>query len=290
MNLQSYTLKLRMPVLFLLVSALTLSSPAFAGEGKLIATAGTSQFEGSAGGGIVPWAVLAGYDSRDEVSASVFATKVSVDDYRLSAYGAALSFYDRLELSAAQHTFDIRANGAEIEQKVYGAKVRLYGDAIYSKWPQISAGVLHKTLEDGAIAAAVGARDNDSGNDFYIAMTKVELGAIGGYNFLWNITARRTRANQAGLLGFGGDDNSSYDVVLEGSIALLLSRNLAIGMDYRQKPDNLTAFEEDDWVDVFVAWFPSKNFNFTAAWADLGSIAGQDDQQGLYFSLTGYLW
>ena len=38
---------------------------ALAGEGKLIGTAGLNQIEGSGGGGIVPWATLAGYDSRD---------------------------------------------------------------------------------------------------------------------------------------------------------------------------------------------------------------------------------
>lgn len=42
---------------------------------------------------------------------------------------------------------------------------------------------------------------------------------------------------------------------------------------------------EDDWYDVFLGWFPSKRFSVVAAWSDLGSIAGLDDQRGLYVSL-----
>lgn len=263
---------------------------AAAGDGKLIAVAGTSQLEGSAGGGIVPWAVLAGYDSQEQTSASVYASNVSVDDFRLNAYGAAVSIKDRIELSVAKHRFDLRASGAEIQQNIYGAKVRLYGDVIYSPWPQISAGVQHKVLDDGAIATAVGASNSHSGNDFYLAATKVELAAVAGYNLLWNVTVRHTKANQLGLLGFGGDKKSGYSTVLETSAAILLSRRLAVGIEYRQKPDNLSTLKEDDWVDVFVAWFPNKNVNFTAAWTDLGEIAGQKNQQGVYLSMTGYLW
>jgi hypothetical protein len=39
---------------------------------------------------------------------------------------------------------------------------------------------------------------------------------------------------------------------------------------------------------VFVAWFPNKNVNLTVAYADLGSIAGSEDQNGLYVSLGTY--
>ena len=261
-----------------------------AGDGKLIATAGTTQLEGAAGGGIVPWAVLAGYDSREQVSASVFTTRVSVDDYQLNTVGAAIGLYDRIELSAAHQTFDLAKLGGEIKQNVLGVKARLYGDVVYSRWPQISAGIQHKRLLDSNVARAVAADSIRNGTDFYLAATKVHLGAVQGYNLLWNLSLRATRANQLGLLGFGGDKSDQYKLQAEGSLALLLSRRLAIGVEYRQKPDNLSFADEDDWADVFVAWFPDKNFNLTLAWADLGSIAGADDQKGLYLSLTGYVW
>lgn len=265
-------------------------TPALAGEGKLQETAGVTQIEGSAGGGLVPWAVLAGYDSREEMSASVFTTRVSVDDYRLNAFGAAISLYDRVELSIARHTFDLLDTPFEINQNVIGAKARLYGDVIYSTWPQVSLGVQHKVLLDTALAEALGAKDSDDGTDIYLAASKAHLGALFGYNLFWDLTLRATKANQFGLLGFGGDNNDSHQIMAEGSVAVLLSRQLVLGIEYRQKPDNLPGLEEEDAMDVFVAYIPNKQFNMTAAWVDLGTIAGAENQRGPYLSLTGYLW
>jgi hypothetical protein len=71
---------------------------------------------------------------------------------------------------------------------------------------------------------------------------------------------------------------------------VLLSRQLVLGIEYRQKPDNLPGLEEEDAMDVFVAYIPNKQFNLTAAWVDLGTIAGAENQRGPYLSLTGYLW
>lgn len=260
-----------------------------AGDGKLIGTAGLNQIEGSGGGGIVPWATLAGYDSREQISVNAFTTQVDIDDYRLNVLGVSASFYDRVEVSLAQHRFDLKTLGGEIKQNVYGLKYRLYGDVVYSTWPQLSVGVQHKELEDGTIAAAVGADNNNSGTDFYLAATKVHLGAVAGYNAVWSVTARATKANQLGLLGFGGVNNNSYQMMAEASAGVLFSRHLAVGVEYRQKPDNL-GLGEDDWFDVFVTYIPSKNVSFTLAWAELGSIAGAKDQKGLYLSLNGQLW
>lgn len=75
-------------------------------------------------------------------------------------------------------------------------------------------------------------------------------------------------------------------MMLEGSVGVLLSRQLAIGLEYRQKPDNL-ATKEDDWQDVFITYLPNKHVSFTAARAKLGDITGATDQQGLYLSMTG---
>ncbi|WP_084407249.1 DUF3034 family protein [Aestuariibacter salexigens] len=264
------------------------SSAVFAAEGKLIGTAGLTQVEGSGGGGIVPWATLSGYDSREQVSVSATATQVDVDNYRLNMLGASASFYDRLEVSVAHQRFDLKSLGGDIRQNIVGVKYRVYGDVVYSDWPQISVGLQHKRLEDNAIANLVGAQD-DSGTDFYVAATKVHLGAVGGYNLVWNVAARATKANQMGLLGFGGSQNDSYELMAEASIGVLFSRHFALGMEYRQKPDNL-GLGEEDWTDFFVTYIPSKDFSLTLAWADLGSIAGASDQKGLYLSFNGQLW
>ncbi|QNT08071.1 DUF3034 family protein [Marinomonas arctica] len=271
------------------------ATPIMAAEGKLLATAGLSQLEGSGGGGLVPWATLAGYDSRDETTALLFMTDVNITDYRLSSIGVATSFYDRVELSYAQQTFGLpvglvkQLSVGEIKQNVIGAKVRLYGDVVYSTYPQLSIGLQHKQLDDDSVATALGAKD-DSGTDFYVAATKVHLGAVAGYNLVWNVTARATKANEMGLLGYGGPDNNGYQMMMEVSVGLLLSPNWVVGMEYRQKPNNLSSVKEDDWTDLFVSYMPNKNINFTAAYADLGTVATQKDQKGVYLSMTGYLW
>lgn len=274
--------------MLLLVCMFVISTTVDAAEGKLIGTSGLIQFEGSGGGGIVPWATLTGYDSREQLSVSTFMTQTDLDDYQLDVQGLVLSFYDRTEISIAYQRFDLKTLGGDIEQIIMGFKYRLYGDVIYSKLPQISAGLQYKSLEDDDIAMSLGA-DKDSGADLYFSATKIHLGAVAGYNFLWNLTTRATKANELGLLGFGGPNNSNYEIMLETSAGLLLSRHLAIGVEYRQKPDNIN-LDERDWSDIFVSYIPNKHFNITLAWADLGTIAGAPDQQGLYLSINGQLW
>lgn len=277
---------------FFVLSALVCliaSNYALAGDGKLLATSGLLQVEGSGGGGIVPWATLSGYDTQDEISVSAVMTQVDLDDYRLNVMGVSASFYDRVEISAAHQRFDLKQLGGDIRQNVIGVKYRLYGDAVYSNFPQISIGLQHKKLEDGAIADLLGADSSSSGTDYYIAATKIHLGAVAGFNAVWNVTARATKANQLGLLGFGGAENADYEIMLEASAGVLLSRNVAVGMEYRQKPDNL-GLGEEDWIDYFVSYIPNKHIALTLAWAELGSIAGAEDQNGLYLSINGQLW
>lgn len=270
------------------------TAPSMAADGKILATAGLSQVEGSGGGGLVPWATLAGYDSQDETAASFFMSDVNVSDFRMTSIGVATSFYDRVELSYAQQTFDLPVDlvkalsVGDIKQDIFGVKVRLYGDVLYSAYPQVSVGLQHKQLDSDVVASYLGAKD-DSGTDFYVAATKVHLGAVAGYNLVWNVAARATKANEMGLLGYGGSENNSYQVMMEGSVGLLLSPNWVVGMEYRQKPNNLSIVE-DDWTDVFVSYLPNKNVNITAAYVDLGTVATKKDQKGIYLSMTGYLW
>ncbi|WP_105166822.1 DUF3034 family protein [Pseudoalteromonas sp. T1lg23B] len=263
---------------------LSLSLGALA-DGKLLATPGVSQIEGSAGGGIVPWAQLAGYASEDEWAVSGFCSRGDVKNYRLDVCGVQANIFDRIELSYAEQDFDVPALNTNIEQDISAIKVRLYGDIVYSDWPQLSVGVQHKSLQDGTVATLVGA-EHTSGNDVYVAMSKLHLGALNGYNWFWNITARYSEANQIGLLGFGGN-NVDKQWLLEGSSAVFLSREFALGVEFREKQNNL-GLGESHWRDVFIAWLPNKSISVTAAWLDLGSIAGVDKQTGWYVSITGY--
>lgn len=253
--------------------------------GKILATPGVSTVEGSAGGGLVPWSQLAGYASEDEILASGFCSRASVDDFDLNVCGAQVNFNDRIELSYAEQTFDVNPLFLQLKQSITAAKFRLYGDLIYSRFPQVSAGFQYKKLETPAVPFSLGA-ESDSGTDVYLAVSKLHLGMAFGYNLLWNLTARYTEANQLGLLGFGAS-GKSHSLQMETSAVVLLHKSLAVGVEYRQKPDNL-GLGEDDWSDVFIAWFPNKHVSITAAYLDLGSIAGIAEQKGWYASITGY--
>lgn len=260
-------------------------------SGRLLATGGVSQVEGAAGGGLTPWAVIAGYGSRDAIGANAHYTYIGLADYTLHAPGIAVGFFDRLELSYSYQTFNTRNVGAllglgqgyEFHQHVAGAKVRLIGDAVYDQdsWlPQISAGVQFKSNDRDAVIAAVGGRSN-TGIDYYVSATKLFL----AQSLLANVTFRATKANQFGILGFGGDRHNSYTPQIEGSLAYLISRKFAVGAEYRTKPDNLNIAKENNAWDIFAAYFLTKNLSLTAAYVNLGNIVVKDNQGGYYLSL-----
>ena len=278
---------LRKLSLCLIVNSLLISTSLAAG-GKLLSTAGVSQIEGAGGGGLVPWATLSGYDSREQISTTAFLSQVNVDDFTLKAFGASVSFYDRIEVSLAEHNFTIDATGLKLKQDIFGIKTRLYGDVIYSPLPQVSLGMQYKTLTDSALVNSLNTNNNAHGADFYLSLTKVNLGVLFGFNTLWNTTLRYTNANQLGLLGFGGPKNNSRELVFEVSAAFLLNRYLSVGAEYRQKPNNLDLVE-DDWHDLFISYSPNKSLSLTLAWLQLGTVAGANSQDGLYMSLVGHL-
>jgi hypothetical protein len=274
-----------------LSSTLVAAADAPTTSNRLLLTGGVSQIEGSAGGGLTPWAVIAGYGTRDEIGATAFATRVNVQDYHLNDVGAAVGFYDRVELSVAQQRFNTEDVGAALglgrgftfKQTVVGVKVRLFGDAVLDQdsWlPQVSIGAQYKKNDQDAVVKFVGAK-RSQGTDYYINATKLIL----SQSVLLNATVRFTKANQIGILGFGGDKRNSYQPMFEGSVAYLLNRNVAVGAEYRQKPNNLGIAKEDDWYDVFVAWAPTKHVSLTVAYADLGNIVIKDKQRGLYASV-----
>ncbi|WP_249384082.1 DUF3034 family protein [Chitinivorax sp. B] len=256
---------------------------------RLIATGGATQLEGAGGGGIVPWAVITGYAAHGEWGGTAFRTDIAIDDFNLQSIGLALAASDRLELSIARQRFGAgdTVPGEVIRQDIVGFKLRLLGDAIYDQdrwWPQLALGVQHKRNRDfQLIPKALGAK-HDHGLDVYLAATKVHLAGLFGRNWLWNVTLRGTRANQMGILGFGGDRRDRMQWLPEVSMAVLLTDQLAVGGEYRRKPNNLSVYEEDAYSDGFISWWPSKQISFTVARARLGNVADKPNQRGWYLS------
>ncbi len=284
-----------------------------ADTGKLLLTGGVSSIDGAAGGGLTPWAVIGTNATEGEIGASAHISRASTQDYGLTTYGAALGFKDRIELSVARQDFNaspaIALNGIapfgvtpgqHIKMDIVGVKVRVAGDAVLDSdtlMPQIAVGLEYKHTRPGSLGSVFNfLGTKTSGVDVYVSATRLFL----AQGILVNGTLRATKANQNGLLGFGSNapGRDSYSLQPEFSVAYLLSKNVAVGAEYRFKPNNLEslgraaglgdALREDNWKDIFIAWAPSKNLSLTLAYVDLGrvvpGITGNRKQKGAYLS------
>jgi hypothetical protein len=255
------------------------------GNGKLLLTGGVSSIDGAAGGGLTPWAVTASYATEGQFGFTAHGTRVSTQDYDMNAYGLAAGIGDRVEISLARQDFDTGGTGTalglpglHLNQDIVGLKWHFAGDAVLDSdalIPQVAVGLEHKRVDAAGLEPTLKLLGADlSGTDFYVSATKLFL----AQGLLVNGTLRFTKANQNGLLGFGGTAHDHYSLQPEVSLAWLLRKDLAIGAEYRFKPDNLNpsalgaGLKEDDWADVFIAWAPCKSFSLTAAYVDLGAI------------------
>ncbi len=282
------------------------------GDGRILATGAVTTVDGSAGGGIVPMAILAGYGTEGQHGGVVSASRLDTNDFSLLGFAAAWSWDNRIEVSVARQELDISAfadavadlKREQLRTNSYGIKVRLLGDILYSRMPQIAIGANYREAINPGLAALGGATvpevlgqgdASNYGSDYYVAATKVFLGGPFGRNWLVNGVVRSTNANQGGLAGFGGDLDQSRSVVAEASLGAFINKHWLVGGEYRQQPENLTLLNQDDWYDLFVAWFPNKRWSLTAAWVNLGEISSvavpytddDRDQRGAYISLTG---
>ncbi len=249
------------------------------------AQAAPTEVEGAAGGGIVPWALLA------PASPTVSFTYVGTGAYSLTSLGVSGTIMKRLELSYARASFDTEGVGLGIiNLDTFGAKYKITG--MSANLPQIAVGIQYKKNQSSSALKKGGVPyKNDSGTDYYIAATKVL--SIAGHNVLLDGTLRYTRANQIGILGFGatkGNGHDGYSLHFEGSAGVFLTANSEIGVEYRSKPDNLSALKENDWWDVHFAYFPNKQLSVVVAYANLGNIVSEvypqgKNQRGLYLQV-----
>jgi hypothetical protein len=255
-------------------------------EGKFLLTAGFNDLEGSGGGGLVPLALISGYGSSGSWGANGHFTDIQLKDFQLRAYGVAVGALDRVEVSYTRQEFNVTGtalDGLGVAQDIVGLKVKLLGSAVYSQdsWlPQLAVGAeYHKNegIDNGANAGLPGlvsptqlGATSEHGTDYYIAATKIFL----SQSLVVNAVLRATKANEFGLLGFGGDLKNSYSYKPEGTLAYLLTRDLALGTEFRTRPHNLSIDDETSAYDVFLAWAPTKNLSLVAAYLNVGSILG----------------
>ncbi|GLR65345.1 hypothetical protein GCM10010909_00230 [Acidocella aquatica] len=304
--------------------------------GGLVTTGAVTAIGGAAGGGIVPWALIGGYTTQDQVGGTAFYTHVFLRNYQLSTYGGLFALSNRVEVSFAHQDFALggtggtldgkiigalglpastpdsalphalQLNNANINQDIIGIKVRLYGNAVYDQdtlIPEISMGYEYHRNENTSFVRAIGTRP--TGNEYYLAATKVWLHGLFGHYTMVTGTLDVTNAIQNGLLGFGGvgpnGPKNGYHVEPEFAVGYWINNNLVIGGEYRfmphyqvVAPGNVPGYgplgnalsKTSDWKDVYIAYFPVKYLSVTLAYADLGTIASEKNQNGVYLSGT----
>jgi hypothetical protein len=255
-----------------------------ADEGKLPLTAGFSDLEGTGGGGLVPLAFITGYGSDSSWGANAHFTNIQLRDLHLYTYGVAAGLLDRFEVSYTHQQLDFTStalDGLGVNQDVFGLKIKLLGDAIYGQdsWvPQLAVGAEYKHNDGIKHADAVGLAGvinpeqlgarSEHAADIYLAATKVFLGE----SILVNAVVRETKANQFGLLGFGGDRHRGYSTEPEGTVAYMLTRKLAFGAEIRTGPHNLNVDDQTNAWTIFAAWAPTRNLSLVAAYLNIGSV------------------
>jgi len=253
-------------------------------EGKLPLTAGFSDLEGSGGGGLVPMAFITGYGSSSSWGANAHFTNIQLRDLHLYTYGVAAGLFDRIELSYTRQQLDVTGtalDGLGVKQDVFGLKLKLLGDAVYGQdsWlPQIAIGAQYKHNDGIKNAEAVGlpglinpkqlGAQAEHAADIYLAATKIFL----AQSLVANVVIRETKANQFGLLGFGGDRHRGYSTRPEATLAYLLTRKLALGGEFRAGPHNLTVDDQTNAWTLFAAWAPTTNISLVAAYLNIGSV------------------
>lgn len=263
------------------------SIEASAADGRLLGSGGVLSIDGSAGGGLVPWAVIAGHGERGQWEVLASVSQVDSGDFDLRSGAVALGWNNRVELSFARLSLGldalVRANrfpDQRLDTDVIGTKVRLGGDLVYGAAPQIAAGVQWRRSRDSDLVRFSSA-DDDQGFDVYLSASKLLIDGIASRRTLASLSLRSTNANQLGLAGF----SDQRSIELEASLAVFMNSNWLLGMEYRDKPDRLDFAREDAWSDLFIAWLPSRHWHLALGYADLGSIAGIGGQRGWYFSV-----
>ncbi len=129
--------------------------------------------------------------------------------------------------------------------------------------------------------------EDDDGVDFVVSATKLIKSTPLGMPLLVNLSGRYTEAYQTGYLGFVDDGNFLPEI----SIALLPESNVAVGVEYRWKPDEMESLgdpitlEEDDWADFFVAYFPTPGLSIVGAIVNFGNLVDRKVNSGLYMNM-----
>ena len=259
------------------------------------AQAAVTNVDGQAGGGLVPWALLSS-------GPTVAISHLSTQNVGVNIMAANTSIANMVEVSYAHTMLDVAGSGLGNVNNTgavdnLGMKVKLndMGDSM----PQFALGLVYKNATGNVIGnvlnggAPLKLGVDTSSTDVYGVASKIVN--IGGKNVLLNGVLRATKANQMGLLGFGGGtvagSKTGYTVEPEVSFEIFAADNVVLGAEYRAQPSNGVvatdgALHQNAAYDLHIVYVANKNFTLTAAYANLGQVApalnGSNSQNGMY--------
>lgn len=264
--------------------------------------------EGTGGLPITPTAYLANPGPEGEVfgKPAVSAQAIWVGRKDMQVLAATWTLWRRLELGYAVNRLalddfdgDVRdATGLDIgADQIYlhhfNARLNLIRE---NEWgipcmPALTTGIHYKynnnideiNRDVGDALETIGYNDND-GVEFTLTASKTITSLP--RPVIFSVGARASKASQFGLMGFG----DKYMVSFEGNLDVLVTDNLAIGGEFRDKPEVMGRIpglvaQDDPWWDVHAAYFFGPHSSLYAVAGDAGGVANHTDEffYGLVF-------
>jgi len=169
------------------------------------------------------------------------------------------------------HNFNAR--GLIIEENTYGDWCPAVVSGIQIKYNSD----MQDLDSDLAGAATMMGFEKENGIDYVLTISKtIPAETFGLPPIILTAGVRNSQASNMGLTGFGEDRSTTF----ECDIAVLLSENLAVGYEFRQKeePYHIAApFQrEEDLHAVRCAWIINDRLTLAGGLAYMGNIANTD--------------
>ena len=281
----------------------------------IVAACATTE-EGERGGPCLPLHTIEGMSGHFSVPSAYFANLAPEGEVlglpsvgaifvhlghgkNLEAYSITETLWDRIELGYAFDLFDVGDEYEDIGKTVGiepdGDYVALHnfnlrgqlvkeGDFGLSWMPAITLGLHYKynadfdDLDDDLAPIGglrpLGLEDND-GIDVTLYASKM-------FTFLprpgiLTLGIRSTEAAHLGLLGFTGDRR----IVFEGAFCYLLTDEIVLAAEYRQKPDEYESIpkileSEDDWWVLAAAYLPTDRVSLALGYGHFGHLLNHE--------------
>ena len=246
------------------------------GSAALSAQAGVplNNLQGAGGIAFNPLAYTAGLPWDGETTSNLngivsapqvgqWYVRLNEADIDWSSTSAALTFFDRLELSGGYEFINAHKYGDKsINKYNVGAKLRLLDENSFDTEfvPAVAVGAIYK-YTDSRTVDALGL--DDDGFDYYVVASKLVTQTPVPVLLSAGVLVSDEVVN--GVVG-----HNHYDTVFFGNVDVLPAENVAVGVEYKQGVDAGDGIRNHDYWDGHVAWFVTKKLTLLGAFAETG--------------------